>query len=87
MAPQMPPESGREDDDLPWSLTPSRDVAQLSGESNPRSYSDADLALRSEWGARPGESDPGRMLCWVLLIVAAAIILALVWWLVLPALG
>jgi hypothetical protein len=44
----------------------------------------ADLHLRSSLGVRPGESNPGRMLCAVLLLVMAVIVLGLglAWWLV-----
>ena len=45
---------------------------------------DSGLYLHSDLGVRPGESDPGRMLCAVLLLVVAIAVLGLglVWWLV-----
>ncbi|MDQ3762009.1 MAG: hypothetical protein M3460_10025 [Actinomycetota bacterium] len=58
------------------------------GNSSPRPRSGSDRAATQELdrdlGVRPGESDPTRMLCAVLLLVAAtiAIMLGLVWWLV-----
>lgn len=82
MAKELTPESGREDGNFPWLRIPSSDVAQLSGWPNPHGYSDSDLELRSDLGVRPGESDPGRMLCGVLLIVALVVIVGLVWLLV-----
>ncbi len=75
MAHQLTPPSGREDEGLPRFQTESNSA--LSG------CVDADLYLRRALGVRPGESDPGRMLGSVLLIVVAAVVvmLALVWWL------
>jgi hypothetical protein len=75
MAHQLTSPSGREDNGLPRLWT--------AGDSARRF--DADLYLRVELGVRPGESDAGQMLGWVLLIVAAAVvvgILTLMWWLV-----
>ena len=43
---------------------------------------DSGLYLHSDLGVRPGESDPGRMLCAVLLLVVVVLGLGLVWWLV-----
>lgn len=46
---------------------------------------DVDLYLHSDLGLRAGESNPGRMLAWVLLIVAAVVVagvVTLVLWLV-----
>lgn len=64
-------------------LTPGRD-----GNDFPRlrigSNSALTADLGSDLGVRPGESDPARMLCAVLLLAAATIVivLTLVWWLV-----
>lgn len=76
MAHQLTPPPGREDEGHPRLQT---DSSALTG------CFDADLHLPGDLGVRPGESDPGRMLGWVLLIVAVtmvAMLLALVWWLV-----
>jgi hypothetical protein len=45
---------------------------------------DSGSYLHSDLGVRPGESNPGRMLCAVLLLVVAIIVLGLglAWWLV-----
>lgn len=82
MAHALTPESGREDYNFPWLRIPPSDVAQLSGGPNPHGYLDSNLGLGIDLGVRPGESDPGRMLCGVLLIVAMAVIVGLVWLLV-----
>ncbi len=77
MAHQLTPPSGREDEGLPRLRTEGNSA--LSG------CFDADLHLCSDLSVRPGESDPGRMLGWVLLLVVAVMVaamLALVWWLV-----
>jgi hypothetical protein len=68
MTQQLTPASGREDSDFPRPRTGSHS-ALTSG-------------LRSDLGVRPGESDPGRMLGGVLLLLIATIVLALAWWLV-----
>jgi hypothetical protein len=64
-------------------LTPGRDSNDFP---RPRIGSDSALAagLGGGLGVRPGESDPARMLCVVLLLAAMTIImvLTLVWWLV-----
>jgi hypothetical protein len=82
MAHQLLPPSGREDKGSPW-------LRAAGGSARPDSLG-ADLSLHSDLGVRDlgvwaGESDPGRMLAWVLLIVVAAVVggvLALVLWLV-----
>jgi hypothetical protein len=64
-------------------LTPGRD-----GNDFPRlrigSSSALAAGLGGDLGVRPGESDPARMLCTVLLLAASTIVivLTLVWWLV-----
>lgn len=77
MAHQLTPPSGREDEGLPRPRTESNSA--LTG------CFETDLYLHSDLGLRPGESDPGQMLGWVLLIVAVAVVvmlgLVLVWWL------
>lgn len=77
MAHQLTPPSGREDEGLPRPRTDSNSA--LTG------YFEPDLYLHSDLGPRPGESNPGQMLGWVLLIVAATAVvmlgLVLVWWL------
>lgn len=76
MAHQLTPPPGREDEGHPR-LRTEGDAALTGG-------FDTDLHLRSDLGVRPGESDPGRMLGWVLLVVMAltvVAILALLWWL------
>lgn len=64
-------------------LTPGRDGSDFP---RPRIGSNSALAadLGGDLGVRPGESDPVRMLCAVLLLSGATIVmvLALVWWLV-----
>ncbi len=77
MAHQLMPPSGREDEGSPR-------LGTVDGSAR-TGRSDVDLYLHSDPGVRAGESDPGRMLAWVLLIVAAAVVagvLALVLWLV-----
>ena len=64
-------------------LSPGRDgneVTRLRIESN----SALTAGPGSDLGVRPGESDPARMLCAVLLLTAATvvIVLTLMWWLV-----
>jgi hypothetical protein len=75
---QLTPPPSREDGDVPWLRTGSN-TAFVEGAA-------ADLHLHSGLGVRPGESNPGRMLCAVLLLVAAIIVLGLglglAWWLV-----
>lgn len=68
MTPQLTPASGREHNGFPG-----RQIG---------THSALAPGLGSGLGARPGESDPGRMLAGVLLLVVATIImvLALVWW-------
>lgn len=76
MAHQLTPPPGREDEGHPRSQADcSSALAGCFG---------ADLHLPGDLGVRPGESDPGRMLGWVLLIVAVTVVamLALVWWLI-----
>lgn len=70
MTPQLTPASGRGDNGFP----------------RPRAGSNSALTVDrgNDLGVRSGESDPGRMLSGVLLLVAAMIMLALAlaWWLV-----
>jgi hypothetical protein len=70
MTPQFPPAPGREDNGFPrpWSGSNSTLTAHRG----------------NDLGVRAGDSDPGRMLAGVLLLVATTIILALAlaWWLV-----
>jgi hypothetical protein len=71
---QLTPPSGREDENVPQLRTGSNSA--LTGGF------DSDLYLSSgDLGVRPGESDPGRMLAAVLLLVVAMVVLGLVWWL------
>lgn len=71
---QLTPASGRQDENVSR-LRPGSDSA-LHG------CLDSDLHLHDDLGLRPGESDPGRMLCVVLLLVVAmVVVLGLVWWL------
>ncbi|MGH4007175.1 MAG: hypothetical protein ACRDTH_03220 [Pseudonocardiaceae bacterium] len=76
MAHQLTPPSGREDSNVPplWTGT----------NSALTSCFDSDLQLSSGLGVRSGESDAGRMLGAVLLLVTLAVVLVLglVWWLV-----
>ncbi|MGH3754110.1 MAG: hypothetical protein ACRDRP_15715 [Pseudonocardiaceae bacterium] len=77
MAHQLTPPSGREDEGHPR--------FQADRSSALAGCFDADLNLPGDLGVRPGESDPGRMLGWVLLIVVVTVVvamLALVWWLI-----
>ncbi len=72
MTRQLTPASGREDDAV------SDDAVSL-----PRADTHGALAtdFGGDLGVRPGESDPGRMLAGVLVLVIATIIMALAWWL------
>jgi hypothetical protein len=74
MAHQLTPPPGREDEGLPRLRTDSNSALNGSVE--------ADLYLHSGLGVRPDESDSGRMLGWILLIVAVTVVAMLVWWLV-----
>ncbi len=62
-------------------LTPGRDSNDIP---RMRIGSASALTGGGQLGVRPGESDPARMLCAVLLLAATTIVmvLALVWWLV-----
>jgi hypothetical protein len=68
--------SGREDENVPrlWTGASSAAVDCIDPGSD----------LHSGLGVRPGESNPGRMLCAVLLLVVAVLVLGLglAWWLV-----
>ncbi|MGH3835170.1 MAG: hypothetical protein ACRDSF_05635 [Pseudonocardiaceae bacterium] len=69
MAHQLTPPSGREDSNFPRPRTGSNSA--LSG------CFDSDLHLSSDLGVRSGESDAGRMLGAVLLLVAVVVMVAL----------
>ncbi len=73
---QLTPPSSREDENLSWLRTGSNTAFA--------ECAIADSQLRGSLGVRPGESNPGRMLCAVLLLVVAIIVLGLglAWWLV-----
>lgn len=71
---QLTPPPSREAENVPWLRTGSNTTFV--------ECADANSHLRSDLGVRPGESNPGRMLCAVLLLVVAIIVLGLVWWLV-----
>lgn len=70
---QLTPPPSREDENVPWLRT-----------GGNTAFADADSYLRGSLGVRPGESNPGRMLCAVLLLVMAIAVLGLglAWWLV-----
>lgn len=72
---QLTPPSGREDENFPWLATGSNRALTRCFDSDPHPGGDL--------GVRPGESDSGRMLGAVLLLVAAAVVVALglAWWL------
>jgi hypothetical protein len=70
---QLTPPSGREDENAPR-LRAGSDSALTSG-------FDSGLHLSGDLGVRPGESNPGRMLAAVLLLVLATVVLGLAWWL------
>ncbi|MGH3944573.1 MAG: hypothetical protein ACRDRY_11375 [Pseudonocardiaceae bacterium] len=69
MTHQLTPPSGREDSNVPRPRTGANSA--LSG------CFDSDLRLRSDLGVRSGQSDAGRMLGAVLLLVAVAVMVAL----------
>lgn len=73
---QLTPPSSREDEN----------VLRVRAGSNSALVDciDAGSYLHDGLGVRPGESNPGRMLCAVLLLVVATVVLGLglVWWLV-----
>ena len=71
---QLTPPSGREDENVPWLRTASSAFTDCA---------DLDSHFRGDLGVRPGESNPGRMLCAVLLLVVVIVMLGsgLVWWL------
>ncbi|MGH3976247.1 MAG: hypothetical protein ACRDS9_23420 [Pseudonocardiaceae bacterium] len=71
---QLTPASRGEDADFPRPLTDSHSALT--------ECLDSDLHRRSGLGVRSGESDPGRMLSAVLLLVMAIVVLGLAWWLV-----
>ncbi|MGH3983154.1 MAG: hypothetical protein ACREX8_04670 [Gammaproteobacteria bacterium] len=73
---QLTPPPGHEDENVPRLRTGSN-IAFAE-------CAVADSHLRSSLGVRPGESNPGRMLSAVLLLVVAIIVLGLglAWWLV-----
>jgi hypothetical protein len=75
MAHQLTPSSGREDEGLPRPRTESNSA--LTG------CFEVDLYPHGGLRVRPSVSDPGRMLGWVLLIVAATVVImpVLLWWL------
>jgi hypothetical protein len=68
---QLTPPSGREDENVPRPRTGSDST--LAGGV------DSDLYLSGDLGVRRGESDSGRMLGAVLLLVLAMVVLGLVW--------
>ncbi len=72
---QLTPSSGREDSNVPRLRTGTNSA--LTG------CFDSDLHLSGDLGVRPGESDAGRMLGAVLLLVALVVVVALglAWWL------
>ncbi|MGH3777511.1 MAG: hypothetical protein ACRDRR_17590 [Pseudonocardiaceae bacterium] len=69
MAHQLTPQPGREDSNVPLPRTGANSA--LAG------CFDSDLRLRSDLGVRSGESDAGRMLGAVLLLVALVVMVAL----------
>ena len=71
---QLTPPPSRQDESVPWLRTGSNTAFV--------ERADADSRLHDNLGVRPGESNPGRMLCAVLLLVVAIIVLGLGWWLV-----
>ncbi|MDQ4010944.1 MAG: hypothetical protein M3228_09665 [Actinomycetota bacterium] len=72
---QFTPPSSREDENVP----------RLRTDSNSAAVDCIDFGsdLHSGLGVRPGESNPARMLCAVLLLVVAVVVLGLglAWWL------
>jgi hypothetical protein len=84
MTRQLTPHSGHEHDGIPRPRTESlwtESHGVTEGHGVTKGHRAPAANLGSDLGMRPGESDPGRMLAGVLVLVIATIILALAWWL------